>query len=237
MYAIVAKDQSRSRRRVSATLLVLALVVSAMSIGAPVPSVGAQPSQNRTCEALDLEAIDVAGAEFSQGRCLPDLSTAGNTFRTTGGGSRENPTLHSELTQFPPDAVPGLQMEGWFPDSCDRYEAEAAVAFMPTCPGGMRHNGQFVLRIPDSWDGVHLVVAGAPGIRDQYAQDTIVSDWVLDRGWAYIGHDRGNTGLNFFRAGDDETGGDLLRWFPPLAMTQWAGFIPLSVSGRRQRPG
>lgn len=212
-------------------IAVLFALLGALLLAAPGPVQG----QATTCAGLDLAAIEVEGAEFSQARCLPDLSTAGNTFRTTGGGSRENPTLHSELTEFPPGAVPGLQVEGWFPDSCDRYEPEAAIAFMPTCDNGLRHNGQFVLRIPDAWDGTHLVVAGAPGIRDQYAQDPILSDWVLARGWAYIAHDRGRPELLPRRRRRDR------RQPADLGAAQGTGPVgalhgPVG-RGRRQRPG
>lgn len=46
---------------------------------------------------------------------------------------------------------------------------------------GWNHDSQFVIRVPDHWNG-GLVITGAPGVRTQYANDFIVSDWVLAQG-------------------------------------------------------
>jgi hypothetical protein len=53
----------------------------------------------------------------------------------------------------------GLQVDGYFPDNS---------SFNTT--HGWNHDSQFVLRAPDDWNG-SLVVAGAPGLRKQYACD------------------------------------------------------------------
>lgn len=169
--------------------------------------------------------LQVPGAELSQSRHLDDLTIFTNPFTDisplSGAGTRANGTLHSQLTRFPQRKVPGVQIEGWFPDSCDHREREQ-TSFMPTCPGGLRRNSQFVIRVPDDWDGVHLVVAGISGIRTQFASDAIISDWVLLKGWAYAAQDKSNTGINWFRAGDDETGGSRDTWIPGRAMQHWA---------------
>ncbi|MGI9016138.1 MAG: cell wall-binding repeat-containing protein [Euzebya sp.] len=207
--------------------LVLACVMSLLGFGVAVPVV---PAQAQTCPT----EVSVPGAEFVQVTCLEDLTTLSNprmdqtTYGWGGSGNRSNPSLNSTLTTYTDTAVPGLQIEGWFPDSCSRYEIEHNT-FIPACPDGHRHNGQFVIRIPDDWDGEHLVVAGAPGIRTQFANDIILSDFVLARGWAYAAHDKGNTGLNFFRTGDDETAGELLTWDPPEAIAQWPRFSALTA--------
>jgi hypothetical protein len=52
-----------------------------------------------------------------------------------------------------------LQVDGYFPDTS---------SFNTT--HGWNHDSQFVLRAPDDWNG-SLVVAGAPGLRKQYACD------------------------------------------------------------------
>ena len=69
--------------------------------------------------------------------------------------------------------MPGLQIDGYFPDTS---------TVNPT--HGWNHDAQFVIRLPNDWNG-GLVVAGAPGIRRQYANDFTISDWVLARGYAY----------------------------------------------------
>ncbi|MDQ4008869.1 MAG: tannase/feruloyl esterase family alpha/beta hydrolase, partial [Actinomycetota bacterium] len=53
----------------------------------------------------------------------------------------------------------------------------------------------------DDWNG-GLVVSGAPGVRTQYANDFIISDWVLDRGYAFASTDKGNSSSSFYTDGE-----------------------------------
>jgi putative cell wall-binding protein len=197
--------------------------VVAIAVLLVLPAAGAQEQEEADCP--DLSGFEVLGAEFTQTRCLDDLTTYRNPYTDTtpnaGGGTRDNGAIHSDHTEFPEVEVPGIQVEGWFPDSCDRYQPETTT-FMPPCDNGLRRNGQFVIRVPNDWDGETLVVAGTPGIRAQFSSDMILSDWVLMKGWAYAAQDKGNTAVNFFRAGDDETDGSLTHWVPGKAMEQWA---------------
>ena len=62
--------------------------------------------------------------------------------------------------------------------------------------------------MPERWNG-RLVVAGAPGVRKQYSSDYLISDRVLAQGYAYASIDKGNTGLFFFRDGEEP--GDAIR--------------------------
>jgi poly(3-hydroxybutyrate) depolymerase len=87
--------------------------------------------------------------------------------------------------------VSGLQVDGYFPDSS---------TFNAT--HGWQHDSQFVLRIPDDWNG-GLVVAGAPGNRKQYSSDFLISDYVLDQGFAYAATDKGNNGVTFYLDGNN----------------------------------
>lgn len=57
-----------------------------------------------------------------------------------------------------------------------------------------------MIRLPDKRNG-GLVVSGAPGVRAQYANDFLISDWVLARGYAFAATDKGNTGQAFYRDG------------------------------------
>jgi hypothetical protein len=133
------------------------------------------------------EAIAVPGAGHQVGACLADLTTAG----TVGDG-------HSDPAQWAglqpagarnPTGVPGLQIDGYFPDTSTLNTTH-----------GWNHDSQFVIRLPDHWNG-GLVVAGTPGNRAQYANDFAISDWVLARGYAYAATDKGNVGSAFYRDG------------------------------------
>jgi hypothetical protein len=53
-----------------------------------------------------------------------------------------------------------------------------------------------VIRLPDQWNG-KLVITGAPGVRRQYANDFLLSDWFVARGYAYASTDKGNSGTSF----------------------------------------
>jgi len=86
-----------------------------------------------------------------------------------------------------PVAGPGLQVDGYFADDDSTQNAEH----------GWNHDSQFVIRLPDHWNG-KLVVTGAPGVRKQYADDQIFSDWFLARGYAYASIGKGNSGTSFY---------------------------------------
>jgi Tannase and feruloyl esterase len=75
---------------------------------------------------------------------------------------------------------------------------------------GWNHDSQFVIRVPDHSNG-GLVITGAPGVRTQYANDFIVSDWVLAQGYAFASTDKGNNGAKFYQDGR-EPGDAIAEW-------------------------
>ena len=128
-------------------------------------------------QCTNMDAVKVPGAEKQQNWCLDDLSTpylivTGHTDASDWG------TLHSQSTRNPPGAVPGIQIDGYFHDTSTFNETN-----------GWFHDAQFVLRLPDNWNG-KLVITGAPGIRKQFANDFLLSDWFVARGYAYASTDR-----------------------------------------------
>ncbi|MEV6742509.1 tannase/feruloyl esterase family alpha/beta hydrolase [Streptomyces sp. NPDC051104] len=133
------------------------------------------------------ERIRVPGAAFQQSACLGDMTTAG-----LAGTQYTDMTDQAGLTAAAtrnPSGVPGLQIDGYFPDDSHFNTTH-----------GWRHDAQFVIRLPDRWNG-GLVVTGAPGTRRQYATDTAISDRVLAQGYAYAATDKGNSGPDFYRDG------------------------------------
>jgi len=145
-------------------------------------------SAARAADCLDIATLAVPGAERVEAACLPDLSTkylAATPYTDVSDWG----TLHSQQTRNPTTLVPGIQLDGYFPDTSTTNTTR-----------GWFHDAQFVIRLPNQWNG-KLVVTGAPGVRKQYATDYLISDWVLARGYAFAATDKGNTGTNFYSDG------------------------------------
>ena len=141
--------------------------------------------------------LRVPGAERQQASRLDDLTASalihsGHTDPTDWAGLHAAGTCNQS-------GVPGVQIDGYFPDSSTSNTLHE-----------WNHDAQFVIRLPDRWNG-KLVVTGAPGVRRQYALDFVISDWVLARGYAFAATDKGNNGPLFFRDGD-EPGDAVAEW-------------------------
>ena len=141
--------------------------------------------------------IRVPGAEQQEHAHLDDLTTV----KGTKGTPYTNPTdwrgLHALASEADnPTGVPGLQIDGYFPD-------DSKTTKEPGNPYGNRnspHDSQFVIRFPNEWNG-KLVITGPPGVRGQYANDFIIGDFVLERDYAYASTDKGNSGFRFYSGG------------------------------------
>lgn len=223
-----------------ATLAAVSLVLLALP-SSPLVRVAWAAAATPSCPSDLSHWRQLLGAQWLDCHQLPDLTTTNNPWTDAGSltGMGQPPpgsgTLDSRYTTPTSPAVPGLQLDGYWPGGCNAYQSEPAATnkkgqpFIPgctpsspiaTCVSGCHHDEAFVLRIPDSWNG-HLVTAGTPGIRDQFASDFIFSDFVLEKGWAYISQDKGNMGANFYRDGAEETSGCTTPWCPAAAIQQW----------------
>jgi hypothetical protein len=131
--------------------------------------------------------LTVPGAEKLVSARLDDLTTAG-TIASGHTVPADFAGLHATGTRNP-TGVPGIQLDGYFPDTSTT-----------NTNNGWNHDAQFVIRLPDDWNG-GLVVAGSPGNRRQYANDVTISDWALGKGYAYAATDKGNSGLEFYKDG------------------------------------
>ncbi|MFJ5831854.1 tannase/feruloyl esterase family alpha/beta hydrolase [Streptomyces sp. NPDC093089] len=188
--------RSRSPRlptlTVAALLTATALAVPAAA--APQPAAGpSAPAAGPTGPA----GVRVPGAEHSVSARLADLTTTGT--RLTGHTDPADWAGLEAPGTTTPSGVPGVQVDGYFPDSSTTNTNH-----------GWRHDSQFVIRLPDRWNG-GLVVAGPPGLREQYANDRIISDQVLARGYAYAATDKGNTGAEIYEDGE-RPGDAILEW-------------------------
>jgi hypothetical protein len=131
--------------------------------------------------------LHVPTAQLQQVACLGDLTTAG-TVQSGHTDPADWAGLHPPGA-VNPTGVPGIQIDGYFRDTSTTNTNH-----------GWNHDSQFVIRLPDNWNG-GLVVAGSPGVREQYANDFVIADWVLARGYAFAATDKGNTGVRFFDDG------------------------------------
>ncbi|QLY30432.1 tannase/feruloyl esterase family alpha/beta hydrolase [Nocardia huaxiensis] len=181
------------RRLAAHTSTATAAIVLAGSVAAvglyAVPEAGPSPA--------GCAAPLVPGAQHQIAACLGDLTTAG-TVASGHTVPADWAGLHPAGAQNPA-TVPGTQIDGYFPDDSTTNANH-----------GWNHDSQFVIRLPEHWNG-GLVVAGTPGNRRQYANDFTISDWVLAQGYAYAATDKGNTGVNFFRDGA-APGDAMLEW-------------------------
>ena len=206
----------------AAALSVLAVVLAtarpadAADVG---PDLGQDSGSNSTACPTAESAVMVPGAEFQDANCLNDLTTAategtGHTNRSDWDG------LHASGTKNP-IGVPGLQIDGYFPDGS-----------RTNTNNGFNHDSQFVIRFPNDWNG-KLVVTGAPGVRRQYANDFIIGDYVLSKGYAFASTDKGNTGINFYDDGS-EPGDSVREWHERVAELTKAAKVAAANNYGRQ---
>ncbi|MGW3247466.1 tannase/feruloyl esterase family alpha/beta hydrolase [Streptomyces sp. NPDC001070] len=171
------------------------VLLSAMLLSTAALSANATAETEHHCEGLD--RIHVPGAGLQQVSCHGDMTTSA-LAGTPYTDSTDWASLTAAGTENP-TGVPGTQIDGYFPDSSHLNTTH-----------GWNHDAQFVIRLPDHWNG-GLVVTGAPGVRKQYSLDTLISDWVLAQGYAFASTDKGNNGPDFYTDGT-RPGGAIAEW-------------------------
>ncbi|MDA3628604.1 tannase/feruloyl esterase family alpha/beta hydrolase [Saccharopolyspora sp. WRP15-2] len=141
--------------------------------------------------------VRVPGAAHQESACLDDLTTTGTL---ASGHTVQADWAGLTSADLPaPGPVPGRQVDGYFPDTSTTNQNH-----------GWNHDAQFVLRLPQRWNG-GLVVSGSPGNRRQYANDRAIADHALAAGYAFAATDKGNTGAEFFTDGD-RPGDAVVEW-------------------------
>ena len=94
---------------------------------------------------------------------------------------------------------------------------------------------RILIRLPDNWNG-RLVVAGAPGTRSKFNGDFAWSDYVVQKGYAYVAQNKGTLNLRATTAADPTAcrlnpalGKDTFVHFydddPGMPFTRWAPFM------------
>ncbi len=208
-YVLVFKSSLRDVRPLFVCLSLVFAVVGALGVLISVIS----PAQAQDTPATDCgneaEKLQVPGAEEQQEYCnLPDLTTKGLVLFDdvlTDQEEWEGPlALHAAGSVNPPEPVPGIQVNGCFSDDSTTNDNRSCD-----------HDSQFAIRLPDEWNG-KLVISGPPGTREQYANDFIISDYVLSKGYAFAATDKGNTSGQFYEDGK-RPGDAVLEWHRRVA--------------------
>jgi hypothetical protein len=158
-----------------------------VAAGLPATAVRPADASAATATSAACPQVTVPGAQHQIAACLDDLTTTGTLV--SGHTDQTDWSGLSSAGAVNPSGVPGLQIDGYFPDTSTGDTNH-----------GWDHDSQFVIRLPEKWNG-GLVVAGSPGNRETYANDFTISDWALAKGYAYAATDKGNSGTAFYRDG------------------------------------
>jgi hypothetical protein len=90
-----------------------------------------------------------------------------------------------------------------------------------------------LMRLPDSWNG-RLVVAGASGTRSEFNGDFVWSDYVVQKGYAYVSQNKGTLNLTASNAADSmacrlsPSSTTFVHFYdddPGMPFTRWATFM------------
>jgi hypothetical protein len=167
------------------------LLATAVALAVPVTA-DAATRTHAPAHCGHYDRLVVPGAQRTERACLDDLTTTGTL--ATGHTVQADWAGLTSAGLPDPSGMPGVQLDGYFPDTSTTNNDH-----------GWQHDAQFVVRLPDHWNG-GLVVSGSPGNRAQYANDRAIADQVLADGFAFAATDKGNTGLAFYE--DGRTPGD-----------------------------
>ena len=93
--------------------------------------------------------------------------------------------------------------------------------------------------MPPTWNN-QLVVTGAPGVRTQYANDNIISDWTLLRNYAFASTDKPSSATSFLANGCRSAPAQpLLAWHERVSSpsSRPKRCLPSAMAPPRRRPG
>ena len=160
--------------------------------------------------ALTMSQVPISSA---LGRCEEVLFRFGNslvdaTCTESADLTTANPAttpVNDSIAALPPFAfTPQTDRETIAPDPSHRtpiagrvpgVQIEARIAADP------QGQARVLMRLPDNWNG-RLVVAGASGTRSEFNGDFVWSDYVTQKGYAYVSQNKGTLNLTLSNAAD-----------------------------------
>src|SRR5271165_1539193 len=152
----------------------------------------AAPASNG-CESL----LSGFAAKLADAQCTAsaDLTTANPATTPANNSIAGLPpfafTPQTDRDTIAPDASHRTPISGPVPG----LQIDARIANDP------QGQARILIRLPDNWNG-GLVVAGAPGTRSEFANDFAWSDYVVQKGYAFVSQNKGT--LNFKSSDADD---------------------------------
>jgi hypothetical protein len=201
--------------------------VLALGIGM-VAAVGGSATAATRCERLlgrlahqIMKAADTSCFESSDlTTANPNTTPADNSLAGLPAGAFTPTTGRSVISPNPPNrtpitkAVPGVQLD----------------ARIANDPAG---EARILIRLPDQWNG-KLVISGASGTRSEFNGDFAWSDFVLQKGYAYVSQNKGIYNLFLTAAADplgcrlNPTSAIYVHFYandPQTPFTRWTQYI------------
>ena len=206
------------------------------------------PLHLRWASAAAVTALIVSHAPISAApdRCEQTLSRFGNRLADATCTESADLTTANPATTPADDSIPALPPRAFTPQK-DRDTIAPDPDHRPPITGhvpGIQINARIagdpqgqarvLICLPDNWNG-RLVVAGAPGTRSEFSSDFAWSDYVVQKGYAYVSQNKGTLNLRASNAADptacrpNPSSTDFYFHFydddPGMPFTRWANFM------------